>query len=126
MQKSCLWKTFVEALMVLDVLSTVMLKYLFLYYHSIINEKHYHRVIEWFVLERTNHALVYSISLSDMGRDTFHQTRLLKCPSNPSLVTFRDGTFTNTLDNLSHYFFLISTRNLPSFSLKPLSLSFTP
>jgi len=65
-----------------------------------------------------------------MGRDIFHQTRLLKAPSNLALNTAREGAATASLGNLCQgltmltvkSFFLISIINLPSFSLKPLSL----
>jgi len=64
-----------------------------------------------------------------MGRDTFHQTRLLKAPSNLALNPAKEGAATASLGNLGQglttlrvkNFFLISHLNLPSFSLKPLS-----
>jgi len=66
-----------------------------------------------------------------MGRDTFHQIRLLKAPSNLALNTAREGVFTVSLGNVfegltaltAKNFFLIPNVNLPSFSLKPSSLS---
>jgi len=65
-----------------------------------------------------------------MGWDPFHQTRLLKAPSNLALNTAREGAATASLGNLFQFlntlrvksFFLLSNLNLPSFSLKPLSL----
>jgi len=65
-----------------------------------------------------------------VGRDTFHQTRLLKAPSNLALNTSREGAATASLVNLCQglttltvrNFFLIANLNLPSSSLKPLSL----
>jgi len=65
-----------------------------------------------------------------MGRDTFHQTRLLKAPANPALNTAREGAATASLGNLFQCFttltvknfFFVSNLNLPSFSLKPLPL----
>jgi len=35
-----------------------------------------------------------------MGRDTFHQTRVLKAPSKLALNTTREGTATASLGNL--------------------------
>ena len=68
-----------------------------------------------------------------MSRDIFHQTRLLRAPSNPALSTAREGAATASLGNLGRglstlmvkNFFLISNVNLPSFSLElfPLALS---
>ena len=65
-----------------------------------------------------------------MGRHMFHQTRLLKAPSSLALNTAREGAATTFLGNLGQgltaltvkNFFLISSLNLPSFSLKPLPL----
>jgi len=65
-----------------------------------------------------------------MGRDTFHQTRLLRASSSLALNTAREGAATVSLGNLfqclatltEKNFFLISNLNLPSFSLKPLPL----
>jgi len=65
-----------------------------------------------------------------MGRDTFHQTRLLKAPSNLALNADREGAVTASLENLcqclitlrAKNFFLVSNLNLPSFSLKPSPL----
>jgi len=68
-----------------------------------------------------------------LGRDIFHQTRLLKAPSNLALNIAREGAATASLGNLGQglttlmvkNFFLTSNINLPSFSLKlsPLVLS---
>ena len=65
-----------------------------------------------------------------MGRETFHQTMLLKAPSNLGLNTTREGAATTSLGNLGQgltaltvkTFFLTSNLNLPSLSLKPLPL----
>jgi len=65
-----------------------------------------------------------------MGRDTFHQTRLPKAPSNLALNTAREGAAAASLGNLGQglttlrvkNFFLISDLNLPSPSLKSLPL----
>ena len=65
-----------------------------------------------------------------MGRDTFHQTRLLKAPFNLALNSAREGAATASLGSLCQCvitlilknFFLISNLNLPSFNLKPLPL----
>jgi len=63
-----------------------------------------------------------------MGRDPFHQTRLLEAPFNLTLNTSREGAATASLGNqglttlIVKNFFLRSDPNLPSFSLKPLPL----
>jgi len=65
-----------------------------------------------------------------MGRNAFHQTSLLKAPSNVALNTSGVGASTASLGNLFHYltsliiknFFIISNIGLPSFILKPLPL----
>jgi len=65
-----------------------------------------------------------------MGRDPFHQTRLLKALSNLALNTSREGAATASLGNLCQAlttfmvknFFLVSNLNPPSFSLKPFLL----
>jgi len=62
-----------------------------------------------------------------MGRDIFHQPRLLRAPSNMALNTAREGAATASLGNLGQClttlmgknFFPISHQNLPSFSLEP-------
>jgi len=59
-----------------------------------------------------------------MSRDTFHQTMLLKSPSNLTLNAAREGAATASLGNLRQglttltvkNFFLIVSLNLPSFS----------
>jgi len=64
------------------------------------------------------------------GKDTFHQTRLLKAPSKLALNTAREGESTASLGNLCQglttlmvkNFFLVSNANLPFFSLKTLTL----
>jgi len=65
-----------------------------------------------------------------MGRDTFHQPRVLRALSSLALNTAREGAATAALGNLCQglttlrgkNFFLISNPNLPSFSLKPSPL----
>jgi len=65
-----------------------------------------------------------------MSRDVFHQTRLLRAPSNLAFNTAREGASTAYLGNLCQYLttlmvkncFLISNLNLPSFSLQPFPL----
>jgi len=65
-----------------------------------------------------------------MGRDTFHQTRVLKAPSNLCLNTASKEGATASLGQpvpgphhlQSKEFLLIFNLNLPSFSLKPLPL----
>ena len=62
-----------------------------------------------------------------MSRDIFHQTRLLRAPSNLALNTSREGASTVSLGNLFQCFttlmvknfFLISNLYLPPFSLEP-------
>jgi len=57
-----------------------------------------------------------------MSTDIFHQTRLLRAPSNLALNTAREGAATASLGNLGQglatltrkNFFLISNLNLPS------------
>jgi len=66
-----------------------------------------------------------------MGRDPFHQPRVLQAPSNLALSTAREGAATASLGNLGQglstltvkNFFLISNLNLPTYSLKPLPLA---
>jgi len=62
-----------------------------------------------------------------MGKDTFHQTSLLRALSNPALNTAREGAATDNLcQGLTTLkvknFFLIPHLILPSFTLKPLPL----
>ncbi|KAK4807355.1 hypothetical protein QYF61_014886 [Mycteria americana] len=65
-----------------------------------------------------------------MSRDSFNQSRLLRAPSSLALNVSRDGASTSSLGNPGQClttlsvkpFFLISSLNLPSFSLKPLPL----
>jgi len=65
-----------------------------------------------------------------MGKDPFHQPRVLQAPSNLALNTAREGTATASLGNLGQgltaltvkNFCLISYLNLHSFSLKPSPL----
>ena len=68
-----------------------------------------------------------SYNPSAIGRDTSHCTRLLKAPSSLALNASREGASTASLGNLFqcpttltvNNFFLISSLNLPSSSLKP-------
>ena len=70
-----------------------------------------------------------SSNLPAVGRDTSHQTRLLKAPSSLALNTAREGAATASLGNLFQClitlmvknFFLLPNLKLPSFSLKLLS-----
>jgi len=65
-----------------------------------------------------------------MSRDPFHQTRLLRAPSNLALNPAREGAATASLGSLGQgltalmvkNFFLISNLNLLSFSLEPFPL----
>jgi len=65
-----------------------------------------------------------------MSRDIFHSIRLLRAPSNLTMNVPSNGASATSLDNLFHCFtilivknfFLISSLNLPSPSLKPLPL----
>jgi len=65
-----------------------------------------------------------------MGKDIFHDTRLLKAPYNLAFNIPREGASTVSLGNLFqclttlivNNFFLTSNLNLSSFSLKPLPL----
>jgi len=65
-----------------------------------------------------------------MSRDPFHQSRVLRAPSNLVLNTSREGAATASLGSLGQCFtttmvknfFLISNLNLPSFSLEPFPL----
>ncbi|KAK4816374.1 hypothetical protein QYF61_016278 [Mycteria americana] len=64
------------------------------------------------------------------ARDIFNQIRLLRAPSNLSPTCVQDGASATSLGNLfqclttiiTKNLFLISSLNLPSFSLKPLPL----
>jgi len=60
-----------------------------------------------------------------VSRDIFNYTRLLRAPSNLALNVSRDGASTTSLGNsflMVKNFFLISSLNLPSLSLKSLLL----
>jgi len=86
------------------------------------------RITAWFGLEGT--LKPPSSNLPAMGRDTFHQTRLLRAPPNVALNTAREGAATASLGKLCQClttlivknFFLTSSLNLPSLSSKPSSL----
>ena len=76
--------------------------------------------IEWFGLEGTLKIIWFQPPA--MGRDTFHQPRLLRAPSNLALSTAREGAATASLGNLGQgltaltgkNFFPISNLNLAS------------
>jgi len=65
-----------------------------------------------------------------MGRDPFHQPRVLPASSNLRLSPAKEGAATAPLGSLGQgltalrgkNFFLVSNLNPPSFSLKPLPL----
>jgi len=65
-----------------------------------------------------------------VSRDSFHQPRVLRAPSNLALSTAREGAATAPLGSLGQglttlmgkNFFLLSHLNLPSFSLQPFPL----
>jgi len=86
----------------------------------------HHRITEQFGLEGTLKIIWFQPPA--VGRDIFHQTRLLRAPSNLAFNTAREGAATASLGNLCQClttlrvknFFLISNLNLPSFSLKTL------
>ena len=88
--------------------------------------KQNHRTIEKFGLEGTFKG--HLVQPPAMSRDIFTQTRLLRAPSNLTFNVSRDGASTTFLGNLFQYFttlqqkifFLISSLNLTTFSLKPL------
>jgi len=69
-----------------------------------------------------------------MGSGPFHQTWVLKAPSNLTLNTTREGAATPSLGNLvqglttlrGKNFFLLSNLNLAFFSLKPLLPALSP
>ncbi|KAK4831204.1 hypothetical protein QYF61_016041 [Mycteria americana] len=86
-----------------------------------------------------NHSIVWvgrdlyrssSTTPPAMSRDIFNYIRLLRAPSNLALNVSRDGASTTSLGNLFHCFttptvknfFLLSSLNLPSFTLKTLPL----
>jgi len=83
-----------------------------------------HRLTECFGLERTFRG--HLVQPPAMSRDIFNQTRLLRAPSNLTLNVSRDGALTTSLGNICQgfttlmvkNFLLISSVNLPSFSLK--------
>ncbi|TRZ26531.1 hypothetical protein HGM15179_000556 [Zosterops borbonicus] len=57
-----------------------------------------HRLTERFGVEEI--SKIISFQPPAMGRDTFHQTRLLRAPSSLALDTSRDGTSTTSLGSL--------------------------
>jgi len=58
----------------------------------------YHRITEWFGLEGT--LKLISFQPPAMGRDPFHQPRVLKAPSNLALNPAREGAAAASLGNL--------------------------
>ena len=88
------------------------------------------RIREWFGLEGTLKVIWFNPPA--MSRDIFHQTRVLRAPSSLALNPAREEAATASLGNLGQCFttlmgknfFLISNLNPPSFSLKPLPLSY--
>jgi len=92
-------------------------------------KKHFPRIIEWFGLERTLKTIHFH-HLPSMGRDTFHQPRVLQALSNLALNLAREEEATASLGNLSQglttlrvkNFLLTSNLNVPSLSLKLLPL----
>ena len=90
-----------------------------------------HRIIEsWNSLGWKGPLKVIYSNSPEMSRDIFNQITLLRAPSSLALKVSRDGTSTTCLGNLcqcfptltAKNFFLISSLNLPSFSLKALTL----
>ncbi|KAK4812466.1 LOW QUALITY PROTEIN: hypothetical protein QYF61_026459 [Mycteria americana] len=87
-----------------------------------------HRIIERFGLEGTFTG--HLVQAPCKSRDSFNQIRLLRARSNLTLNVARDGASTASLGNLGQClttlivknFFLKSSLNLPSLSLKPLLL----
>jgi len=54
---------------------------------------------------------IISFQTPAMGRDTFHQTRVLKAPSNPALNTAREGVATASLGNLGQGLTTLRVKN---------------
>jgi len=61
-----------------------------------------HRIIEWFGLEATLKIIWFQPPA--MSGDIFHQTRLLRVPSNLDLNTAREGAATASPGNLCQCF----------------------
>jgi len=88
----------------------------------------HHRMTEWFGLEGTLLIIQFQHSCHRQGHLPLDQ--VAQSPVQPALNTAREGAATASLGNLCQglttlivkNFFLISNLNLPSFSLKPLSL----
>ena len=88
----------------------------------------FNRIIECFRLEGAFRGHLVQPLCSEQGQ--FNYIRLLRDPSNLTLNVSRDGASTTSLGNLFQCFttlsvknaFLISSLNLPSFSLKPSPL----
>jgi len=55
-----------------------------------------------------------------MGRDTFHQTRVLKAPSSPALNTAREGAATASLGSLCQGLTTLTGKNFFLLSKSPL------
>jgi len=86
------------------------------------------RITDWFGWEETFQG--HPVPPPAMGRDIFKEIRVLRALSNLAWNVSRDGASPTTLGNLGQglttlnvkNFFLRSSRNLPSFSLKPSPL----
>jgi len=87
-----------------------------------------HGTIGWFGLEGTLWTILFQPPA--VGRDPFHQPRVLRAPSNLALNTAREGAVTASLGSLCQdlttlivqHFPILTSLNLPSARLKP----FTP
>jgi len=96
--------------------------------HALLLANLNHRIIAYFGLEGTFRG--HLVQLPAVSRDIFNYTRLLRAPSNLALNVSRDGDSTTSLGNIFQCFttlivknfFLISSLNLASLSLKPLLL----
>jgi len=65
--------------------------------------------MEWFGLEGTLQIIWFQPPA--MGRDTFHQSRVLRAPSNLVLNTAREGAATATLCNLCQGLTTLTAKN---------------
>jgi len=90
--------------------------------------EHDHRNTDWVGWEGTFKC--HPAQPPAMGRDIFNQSRVLRAPSNLAWNGSRDGASPTNLGNLGQGFttflmknlFLMSSLNLPPFSLKPSPL----
>jgi len=69
----------------------------------------YHRITEWFGLERTFKG--YLVHPPAMSRDICNQIRLLRAPSNLAWNVSRDGASPTSLGNLCQGFTTLSIKN---------------